>query len=224
MKTLRRTITPQIRVLDEKEGLVEYVASDATIDSYREVIRADGWRFNRFKRNAPFVDSHEYGTIEKLLGSVVEFKVKSGQLVETVKWAHDVPENRLAQLGYAMTKAGHLKAVSVGFIPTKTLTSTDRDFRTQVLELGYAETDGIRAIYVEQEQIELSACVIGANPAALAKSYKDGLLTESDLDFIFQERNERETAKWATDAAAAHEARQRQRESFLRQFTQFLER
>jgi phage/plasmid-associated DNA primase len=46
-------------------------------------------------------------------------------LVETVKWAHDVPENRLAQLGYAMTKAGHLKAVSVGFIPTKMLTGGD---------------------------------------------------------------------------------------------------
>ena len=47
---LIRTIHPEIRVIDEAEGLVEYVASDESIDSYREIIRAKGWKFNLFKK------------------------------------------------------------------------------------------------------------------------------------------------------------------------------
>jgi len=172
MQTIRRQIHPETRVIDSARGLVEYVASDETIDSYREIIRADGWRFNHFQKNAPFVDSHEYGTVEKLLGQVVDFKVVGKRLVETVQWAIDVTENKLAQLGWKMTEAGYLKAVSVGFWPTKTFTagSNEKSFAAQLKELGLPADSPVRAIYAEQEQIELSAVVIGANPNALAKS------------------------------------------------------
>src|SRR5262245_42586020 len=99
---LTRTIHPEVRVLDETKGLVQYVASDESLDSYREVIRAAGWRFTNFSRNAPFVDSHDYSSIDKLVGKVTEFKVDKGRLVETVQWAIDVPGNLLAQRGFAM--------------------------------------------------------------------------------------------------------------------------
>jgi hypothetical protein len=98
MKTLRRDIHPVVRVLDEGKGIVQYTASDETPDSYKEIIRADGWRFDDFKKNAPFVDSHNYDSIGSLLGKVTDFSVQRGSLVETVKWAIDVPENALAQL------------------------------------------------------------------------------------------------------------------------------
>ena len=76
---LIRTLCPKIRVLDAAKGLVEYVASNETIDSYREIIRADGWRFSRFAKNAPFVDSHDYSSVDKLLGKVVDFRVEGRQ-------------------------------------------------------------------------------------------------------------------------------------------------
>jgi hypothetical protein len=92
----------------------------------------------------------------------------------------------------------------------------------QCAELGFAAAPGAaaapvqpRAIYVRQQQIELSACVIGANPNALAKSYKAGVLSDADIELISTERSKCETARLALDTAAARQARQRSRQKFL---------
>lgn len=222
MKTIRRTLHPEVRIVDAKTGLAEYVASDETLDSYREIIRASGWRFDHFEKNAPFVDSHDYWTIEKQLGKVVSFEVVGKKLVEVVQWAVDVAENKLAQLGWKMTEGGYLKAVSVGFQPVKWLSSfaaqtAERPlWLEQLTELGLDEkTANVRTIYTEQQQLELSACIIGANPNALARSYKAGVLTDADLDFLSTEATKRETASPAADPAEAALARQRARTAFL---------
>lgn len=218
MKKLIRTIHPEIKVLDAAKGMVEYVASDETIDSYREIIRADGWRFTNFKKNAPFVDSHEYGTLEKLLGAVVDFKVAGKKLIETVQWAVDVADNKLAQLGWKMTQAGYLKAVSVGFYPVRMVSRWDADQAGYLAELNtmnLAPDSGVRAIYQEQEQIELSACIIGANPNALAKSYKAGVLDDADLEFLSTKMVPSETDNPAFVPADAELSRQRARTAFM---------
>jgi len=180
---LRRRIASETRVFDRDKGLVEYVASDQSLDSYREVILASGWKFNLFQRNAPFVDSHDYSSISKLLGHVVDCRIEDGQLIETVQWAHDVPENALARLGWKMTLSGHLRAVSVGFFPCRTYSPHDADprpYEERVRQLGLGERPPAR-IYAEQEQIELSACLIGANPNALARAHRDGAVSDGDL-------------------------------------------
>jgi hypothetical protein len=230
MKTIHRTIHPTARVLDESKGLVEYIASDESLDSYREIIRAAGWRFTNFKKNAPFVDSHNYGSIEQLLGSVVDFRVERGQLIETVQWAVDVEENKLAKIGFAMTKAGHLRAVSVGFYPVKTVRAGDPEWNKTLADLSIPGNTPARAIYLEQEQIELSACILGANPNALAKSYKAEVLNDEDIDWLSKTISDNQatlaekTAQIAEEAAAAKRAmEQRQREDWLRKFTKEIE-
>lgn len=227
---VRRTIHPQIRVLDEKRGLVEYVASDETIDSYREVIRANGWRFDQFRKNAPFCDSHHYDSLDCLVGKIVDFKVEGGKLVETAQWAIDVVENQLAQLGFRMTVAGYLKAVSVGFVPEQMISRWNKDnadvkpiWQQQLRELGLTDKSEPRAIYLRQQQVELSSCIIGANPNALAKSFKAGVLKDDDLDFLSREFSYRETANLA-DEPGAGLAQDRAREEFLRKFEQLTKR
>jgi hypothetical protein len=175
---LRRTLHPETRILN-KRGLVEYVASDETVDSYREIIRADGWKFTHFAKNSPFVDSHEYDSIQHLLGIVTDFKVEGGKLVERVQWAIDVPENDLAQLGWKMTEAGYLRAVSVGFRPTRYLVPGQKGWTETITELGLPPDSQVRAIYIEQEQYELSSVILGANPNALLRS---GVLNSEELD------------------------------------------
>jgi len=191
MKTLRREIHPQIRVLDAKTGLVEYVASSERLDSFQEAIKADGWRFDDFQKNAPFVDSHDYSSIDKLLGRVVDFKVQSKRLIETVKWAIDVASNFLAQKGFEMTAAGYLKAVSVGFVPVETSTPYDDKTRFTELceEMGIPADGTCQRIYLECQQRELSACVIGANPDALVnveRARAAGVLRDSDIERFSQ--------------------------------------
>lgn len=218
----RRTIHPEVKVIDAKSGVVEYVASDETLDSYREIIRAAGWRFNHFKRNAPFVDSHDYSSIEKLVGKVVDFRVEGKQLIETVQWALGVG-SALAEMGWKMTEGGFLKAVSVGFFPRRWITPSDRvAWSEQMQELGLAEQNAPRAIYLEQEQVELSSCILGANPNALAKAYKAGALDDTGLEIISQEQVKRATASEAANPGLAALAQVRAREQFLEQFEQAL--
>ena len=67
----------------------------------------------------------------------------------------------------------------------------------------------VRCIYIEQEQIELSLCVIGANPNAVAKAYKAGVMTDAELEMISRECVAREPAASADDPGDV-EAAQRQ--------------
>jgi hypothetical protein len=195
MKTnlLRRTLHPEIKVIDDKHGIVEYVASDETLDHYKEVIRAAGWRFTHFAKNAPFVDSHDTSTIANTLGKVLDWRVEGSKLIERVQWAIGMG-NQLAEIGFKMSVGGFLKAVSVGFYPTRYASKWDADktaWLEQLKALGMHEESGINTVYIEQEQMELSACVLGANPNALAKAFHAGAIDDADLasiDTIFQQR------------------------------------
>jgi hypothetical protein len=226
--TIRRLLHPTAKVLDAAKGIVEYVASNETLDSYREVIRVAGWKFDLFEKNSPFVDSHQYDSVQQLLGKVVDFQLTKANgkpaLVETVQWAIDVPENSLAMLGFKMTEAGYLKAVSVGFWPTKIASPSENrgEYTKHCTELGLTGDAAPRAIYIEQQQVELSACVIGANPDALARSYKAGLLTDDLLEKISAEQSNREPASLANDPALARQAQEQARAQFLWTFQKTL--
>ncbi len=180
-----RTITPECRIIDAGQGIVDYVASDQTLDHYQEVLLAKGWRFDLFRKNAPFVDSHDYGCIDRLVGRVTDFKVSGSQLVERVKWAIDVPSCTLARLGFDLTEKGYLKAVSVGFIPEEWASrgGEPKRWADAVKEAGLTVEDAANCyrIFMQHQQIELSACIIGANPNALAKAFDDGVLREEQM-------------------------------------------
>ena len=144
--------------------------------------------------------------------------------METVQWAKDVPENRLAQLGWKMTAGGFLKAVSVGMIPLKVITATAKEWNSHVTQLGLKGAKGAKAvkrIFAEQEQTELSAVLIGVNPNALmtvAKGYKAGVVTDADLEFLSEEHAKRGNEGAAKGPGAAAPALHQGREEFIRKF------
>lgn len=178
---MKRTfLNTEVKILDASKGLCEYVASDATLDHYREIVDPAGWRFTDFQSNAPFCDSHDTYSIDKLVGKVVKANVENDQLIETVQWAKDVPQNGLAQLGWAMTEAGYLKAVSVGFIPSKAVRAGADGWTEHCdrLKLDEETRRKCRTIFLVQEQIELSACILGANPSALLRAWEDGAVSD----------------------------------------------
>lgn len=192
MQITRRTLAAEVRVIDKRQGCVEYIASDETIDSYREVIRAAGWRFTNFSKNAPFVDSHKYESVDCLLGRVIDFRIEGNRLIETVQWAIDaaLPETHLANIGWKLTLAGYLKAVSVGFRPVRMVSKWDNDptgYIKELRNLGLdksADTQKPHVIYQEQEQVELSAVIIGANPNALAKALRNGDISRAQFSTL----------------------------------------
>ncbi len=181
-KKIRAEITPTIKVLNESEGLVEYVASDESLDSGREVILASGWTFNRLAKNPAFVDSHNYWSIGASLGRLVSWRIDAAkrQLIEVAKWAIDVEANDVARLGFQMTVKGYLRACSIGAMITKQLWRDDDGFAEALsgTTLSDDEKHQVRRVIVGQDQYELSACVIGANPSALARALEAGDVSE----------------------------------------------
>lgn len=220
---LYRETAIEAKVLDEREGLVRYVASDETLDCYNEIVRASGWRFTHFAKNAPFVNSHDYSDVRQLLGQVVNFEVVGGQLIEDVKYALTPGGNTLADWVFAMVRDKFLRAVSVGFAPVRYATKWDSDksallAQIEEMKLDAAVAAQLNVVYIEQEQLELSQCVIGANPNALAKSlrtiaaaYKGGTLSEEGVekfsDLIASVKTVRSSADRADDDRTRRRAR-----------------
>lgn len=222
MKPRRFQIKTDVSVLDDKKGIAEYVASDQSVDADREIVKASGWRFDRFAKSSPFVDSHNYSSIEFKLGEVVDYKIDGDRLVETVQWLTDVPEHRLATIGWKMTMAKMPPAVSVGFVATKAINRSDASANTWRMACGQVNQDPAKTlatrISLEQQQIELSAVIIGCNPNAVAKSYKSGVITDADLETLSTMQAKRETAAMSADPADDITARQRARTAFLMEF------
>jgi hypothetical protein len=222
-QTRELIVTP--KVLSEKDGTVEFVASDETLDCHREIVRVNGWRFTHFAKNAPFVDSHDYSSITKLLGQVTDFRVEKNQLIETVRYSRE--PGTLAEWAFKMVRDGVLRAVSVGFVPKRMVTKWDTDqmgFAAQLAEMNLDEqTRGqVRAVFLEQEQIELSQCVLGANPNALAKAYKGGTLTDEDLEKLSAAIAASKNANPAADSADAGKASPRTKLAVLAAITAHL--
>lgn len=187
MNTLVRTINPEIRVIDSEKGIVDYVASDSSIDSYQEIVAYDGWDTSQVAKNLPVPDSHNYSTIQNLLGNVIDASVVTGKLVCRVQLAiAQSIGNKLAQLAWGMIQGGFLKACSVGFIPTASMDSWGDNGDKWSAALDKYQVQGsdrekVRTIYTKQSLLELSICILGANPNALLKAQDAGIMTDESL-------------------------------------------
>lgn len=159
---------------DENSPVIEFTASDDTLDRYDEVIEAKGWDLTNYKRNPVFQNSHKYGDIVFTLGKSLVTEVRGNALVQRIEFAVDI--NPVARLAYDLYKGGFLNAVSVGFIP-----------------LEWQDGGGANQFarkFIKQELLELSAVSIPANPNALQNAVRSGAVDRSDLrdlsDFLKQ--------------------------------------
>ena len=191
--TVRKMLEADARVLDASAGVMEYVASSEAIDSHGDKILLSGWRFNRMRTNAPFLDSHRKGSISDVLGEVTGASLEDGALVQRVRWAIGIGVPKI-DAAFRMAEAGFLKAVSVGFQTVEVLSRfivgrggrrvEDPNFEQRVQEefgVSAEEARILQNLFIEQEQIELSAVSIGANPEALVRSFEEGVISEKAL-------------------------------------------
>lgn len=159
---------------DEKKPVITFTASDETLDRYDEIIQADGWELENYRRNPVFQNSHHYGDVMFTLGKALTTEVRGNALVQEIEFAVDI--NPIAKLAFELYRGGFLNAVSVGFIPL------------EWQEGGGA--DKFRRRFVKQELLELSAVSIPANPNALQHAVKAGAVEPVDLrelaDFLEQ--------------------------------------
>ncbi len=139
-------------VRDAADGdapVMDFIASDESLDRYDEVISIDGWQLDNFKANPVIPDCHDYSSISKILGRAQSIGVADGKLVNRVEFCVDNPMGNLA---YKMARGGFIKSQSVGFIPLEWVNGAGKD------EPGRK--------YTKQELLEVSLVVVPANPGA----------------------------------------------------------
>jgi len=188
------------------QPILDFIASDESLDRYDEVICASGWRLDTYRRNPVFQNAHQYGDILFTLGKALitevripprpsdgrgaggEGMVAGGQaLFQRIQFATDV--NPIARIAYGLYKGKFLNAVSVGFIPlrwqdgdgTEHSARSAASGRQSFQHLRVSASQHLRRKYLEQELLEVSAVGIPANPNALALGLKAGAIEKSDL-------------------------------------------
>jgi hypothetical protein len=167
------------------QPILDFIASDETLDRYGEIILARGWQLDNYRRNPVFQNAHQYGDVIFTLGKALKTEVRDGRLYQRIEFATEV--NPMARIAYGLYKGKFLNAVSVGFIPLKWENGQKSGAGGQRLEFDQslvtaaATTRDFRRKYVEQELLEVSAVGIPANPNALALGLKSGAIEKGDL-------------------------------------------
>lgn len=162
---LRGGLHCDIKEVLGEEPILDFVASDETLDRYNEIIKSDGWQLDNFKKNPVIVDCHDYSSIAKIIGRSPTVGVIDGKLVNRVEFA---TANPLGNLCWKMAKAGFIRSESVGFIPLEW---------TNGNKVGEPDRT-----YLQQELLEISLVVVPANPSAtIGAAYKSGAIGKSDL-------------------------------------------
>jgi HK97 family phage prohead protease len=157
--------------------VMDFIASDDTIDRYNEKIQQSGWRTKNFCANPVIPDCHDYSSVVKILGRDLlpeAQQVTGNQLGARVEFA---TMNPLGNIAWKMAKAGFIKSMSVGFIPLEWENGVGKDMPDR--------------IYTEQELLEKSLVVVPANPGAtIGLALKSGAIERADLkslaDFLKQ--------------------------------------
>lgn len=146
---------------------IDFIASDETVDSYGDIVRAHGWQLQRFMANPVLLFAHN--SSEPPIGQVTNIGVHGTELRATARFL-DAGVYPKADVIWNAIEVGALRAVSVGFMPTKA-----------PLEIKDAATDEWTGGYefIGQELMELSVVPIPANPNALALARSLGISAEA---------------------------------------------
>jgi hypothetical protein len=100
---------------DDKKPTYRFIMSTDTLDRHGERVYQNV-DFGNFLKNPVVVDSHNYNSIERIIGKVIEPHVnEEGQTVGDIQFFTDNPLGALAQAG---VEQGYINAGSIGFIPT----------------------------------------------------------------------------------------------------------
>ena len=158
-------------VASDGNGL-EFVLSDATVDRYGDVVEPKGWDLAWFKQNPIALFGH---SASFPIGTWSNVRVEGGKLIAKLNLAARGTSARIDEL-IALVEQGVLRAVSVGFIPRKSVPMDP--------EKPY---NGTR--FLQQELLETSLVSVPANPAALALA-KSMNVSDETMNLAFGEQAE----------------------------------
>lgn len=157
---IQKSLGSATRSVDTKARTIEFVASTSAVDRYGDSIDQSGWDTKNFERNPIFLWSHR--SSDPPVGKVIALS-KGASLIAKVEFATNVYP--FAKTIFDLYAGGFLQAVSVGFLPTESEPLIDDTGRQS----------GQR--FLKQELLEISATPVPANPQALARAVRRGIIS-----------------------------------------------
>ncbi len=154
-----------VKIMDPTfpERVRRFVASDDTLDRYREVVLASGAVLDNYVANPVIAAFHDYSIFP--IGHAVGLGVRDNQLVIDAEF--DPPEvDELAEKVLRKIDLRSVNTGSIGFLPLESVSPGSVEGKEQAeLFVQYA---GAHRIYTKWELLEFSIVPIPANPNALA--------------------------------------------------------
>jgi HK97 family phage prohead protease len=138
-----------------------FLASSPVTDRQNEIVTADGWQLDNYRRNPVILDSHDYmGGISAIVGHTSELRESKDGLEADVVF-NNTPKGQLAQ---QLVDAGDLRAVSVGF-------------SAKEIKMDPKGETPLR--HTKKELLEISVVAVPANQEALRLRMLDPYQTRS---------------------------------------------
>lgn len=141
-----------------------FTASTEHRDRQGDILDANGWKLQHYKKNPVFLWAHDYS--RPPIGRSVEVEKGDGKLRIKVEF---VPEDidPFAEQIRRLYEEGFMRTVSVGFIAYKSEDLTEED-KKQRPEMEWGRR-------LSGELLEVSAVPVPANPLALQNGFMDAL-------------------------------------------------
>lgn len=153
----------------ETQEILTFRASIESKDRAGDVIRADGWELDSYRRNPVILWTHRHDLLP--VGRSLEVWVERDSLMATVEFA----PTEFGQQVKRLFQEGFLSGVSVGFRALKTSPAVGSG------QLG--------TVFEQQELLEISAAPVPMHPEALSTGRGQGG-TERELIPLFRELTE----------------------------------
>jgi len=148
-KGLCACVTTVFTKAEDSDNKFNVVMSTNSEDRHGDIVEQE-WDLKSFKKNPVFLDSHNYNSIEHIIGKVNKIKVKDGKLQGEVEFALDNPKGLLA---FNLASKGFLNATSVGFIP-KEFSDDGKIMKSELLEDSAVSVPANQEALFEKKEIE----------------------------------------------------------------------
>lgn len=115
-----------------KDNKFHAIFSTSNKDRHGDIVEQN-WDLKSFKANPVYLDSHNYSSIERIIGKVEKIRVKDNKLIGDIIFATNSP---LGKLAYDLAQDGFLNTSSVGFIPLQFDEKFERILKSELLEIS----------------------------------------------------------------------------------------
>jgi len=150
------------------ERTLRFCFSDGSVDRMNDTIAAAGWDLTDFQANPVALWAHDSSAPP--IGGARNVGVEGDRLLGDIEFAP--PETyAFADTIYRLVLGRFLRAVSVGFLPTR---------------YAFVENDPERGFgidFLEQSLLEISVCPVPANPNALQEARRKGIDTRPVVEW-----------------------------------------